>query len=355
MASQGDQQETKEDAIIRVISFRRENHNEQIIKFDAKLLLDWQSSMIWSAAIAGPISGLGAMQNLPVEVINLILKELDIESCLNFRKVSRVARNIVANTLEYRRIATHAPTCLLAMLRTGVAHSYTFPDLYRAMLLRDCEVCHKLAAYVYLPKLTKACDKCISVDKRFVTVTLASFAKEAGWTTARLRKQLSVVKTVSGDYRGWGVVRIRPVDMVNFAEALKVANDVTKSIRPKFGDQSSGIFIRRMVTAPLPFFNKETQKTEPILTCKGCACRWQKAFDGVQTQQNYHQNLWRLLPDHSRSGLLAHFADCTSAKMLWAASDDGTKSTWRFDGNFIRAGAVKKELRMGMWTGVDRY
>ncbi|KAJ9150937.1 hypothetical protein NKR19_g5146 [Coniochaeta hoffmannii] len=354
--NQGEPNESKEDAIIRVIGFRRQNHDKQIIQFDANFLSKWKTSMLLSGdTITGPVSGLGAMQDVPTEIINSILTELDIESCLNFRQVCRVARNIATNTLEYSRVATHAPTCLRAMFRTGLARSHSFADLYDALLLRHCEVCHKPAAYVYLPTLTKACDKCISVDRRFLTVTLASFAKEAGWTTARLRKRLTVVKTVPGDYRGWGIVRSRSVDMICFAEGLRVVNDATKVIRPRFGDQTAGMFIRRMVTAPLPIFDKESQGVWPILTCKGCTWEHMDLFHGLFTQQDYHELLWRYLPDHSGEGLLEHFEQCTRAKMIWAASNDGTASVRQSETDLVRNGAFKKELRMGRWTDIDRY
>ena len=342
------------DAIIRKIGFRRQNHDKQIIQFDASFLRKWRTSMLSSGGtLSGPVSGLGALQDIPTEIINVIIKELDIKSCLNFRQVCRLTRNIVTNTLEYSRVARHASTCLLAMFQAGLASSHTFADLYDAMLLRQCEVCHKLAAYVNLPTLTKACDKCISVNRRFLTVTLASFAKEAGWTAARLRKQLTVVKTVPGDYRGWGIVRSRAVDMICFVEGLRVVNDATKVIRPRFGDQNGGVFIRRMVTAPLPFFNREFQRVQPVLTCKGCAWEHMEHFRGSLSNQDYHERLWRHLPDHSEQGLLEHFEHCAPAKKIWAAGN----VLWirQLEVEIALNVNIKKELRMGKWTDIDRY
>ncbi|KAH8903841.1 hypothetical protein BR93DRAFT_985876 [Coniochaeta sp. PMI_546] len=299
-------------------------------------------------AFAGPVAGppLGTLSKLPNEITSVIVNDLDVETYLNFRKVNRRAREIVANTLEFHRIVRHAPTCLLAMIRTGVARSHTFASLYHAMLLRDCEVCHNLAAYVYLPTLTKACDKCLSLESRFLTVTLASFAKGACWSTARLRRHVPVVKTIPGNYRNWDDVRTRSVDMVCYEEARKIIMDDTRPIKPGYGDQSGGMFIRRMVTAPLPFFNKETQQVEPLLTCKGCAIKWEEAFTGVHTQDSYQSRLWRYTGDHSKEGLLEHFGHCASARRLWALSNGGTISTKAWETTFIRKGGVKKELRM---------
>jgi hypothetical protein len=324
MATQTDTMETKDDAIVWVIGFQRENHKKQIIQFDDKLLSYWKVSMLSATAITGPVSGLGALQGMPNEILNAIVAELDIRSYLSFRNVSRITRNFTSSNLEFRRVVTHAPTCLMAMVRTRVAGSYTFADLYYAMLIRRCEECGGLAEYVYLPTLTKACDECLSTKRRFLTVTLASFAKGAGCTAATLRKRLNVVKTVPADYRGWGIVRTRPVDMICYAEGLHIVNDASKDIKPKFGDQNGGLFIRRMVTAPFPFFNKETREVEPILTCNGCGCQHRHIFLGIRTQQEYNKYLWKHLPGHTKEGLLLHLEGCAPAQRLWCLSHNGT-------------------------------
>jgi len=338
-----------DSAVARVVGFQRENHKEHIIRFDHQALVKWQSS-VTETFTSTPIAGLGAMDRLPNELITSIFNELDIETVVNFCYVNRIARQLVIATLEFRRIATHAPTCLLAVLQTGVSRYFTFPDLYHAMLLRHCDVCQGLASYVYLPTLTKACDNCLTMKNRFITVTLASFARQAKHTTARLRRQVPVVKSLPGNYRDCGTVRTRRFDMMSYTEAMKFVKENTTSVAAVapakcFGYERDGQFTRRMVTAPLPFFNEQTQAVEPILSCKGCAIDHDLKFKTqIMTDLMFQSRLWRYTPDLSTSQLAEHCKHCSMARTIWAASKNGTVSINHFDTPFIQMGAVRKQL-----------
>lgn len=357
--------ETKDDAIVRVIGFRRENHNNQIIRFDPNHLANWQTLLNFSYPSSAliPVLPLGNIAILPNEVILAIVKELDIESCFNLRQVSRMGREIVGNTLEFDRIVAHAPACLQAMLRTGVARSYTLGDLDHTMSLRDCEVCHKLAAYVYLPTLTKACDKCISLDNRFATIKLASFAqdaclpKKASSTMRRIRKHMPIVKTILGRYHDWKTLGTRSVNMVCFEQALRVmiVTGAADSLKPDFGTLNAGedTLARRTVTAPLPYYNKDTLEVEAPLACKGCANAWHGEMKSQDTDESYRDCVWHYTGDHDKSELLEHFGRCPWAQELWALSKDGTVSTKPHETDFIRDGGVRagpyEDPRIGYW------
>lgn len=345
--------ETKDDAIVRVIGFRRENHNNQIIRFDPNQLANWQTLLNspYASSAFIPALPLGTMAILPNEVILAIVNELDIESCFNLRKVSRMGREMVGNTLEFGRIVTHAPACLQAMLQTGVARWYTFRDLDHIMSLRDCELCHKLAAYVYLPTLTKACDRCITLCNRFATMKLAFFAEgaclpeKASSTMRQIREHMPIVKTIPGKYHHWKTLGNRSFDMVCFHQTFKVmvATGAADSLKLDCDTLRAreDFIARRMVTAPLPYYNKDTQEVETPLICKGCAITRHSERKRQHTEKGYLGCVWYYTGDHDKSGLLEHFGRCSEAQKLWALSKDGTVSTEPYENDFIRGGGVR--------------
>lgn len=329
------QPETKGDAIVRATSFQRKYHR-QTITFDPRVLQNWQVSMSLPSISDsnGPISGLGALEVLPNELFRAILKKLDIQSALNFLQVSRLAHELVSSMKEYQHTLQHAPAALLAMVETGIAQSFTFEHLYHVMCLRECENCDNsdnLGRYLYLPTAKKICEKCLFVemDMSFRTVTLSSFAKGANRPAKQLRQALHVVKSIPGEYFGYGTWRNRSLELINYIEAINIVNE--DCIEPGYGyhpTQPGDSITRHMVSVPLPIFNDSTREMEPVLGCRGCVLAWDEGFArGFRRRRGLteKEGKERFNKHHSRSSLLEHFHNCRLAKWIWRESRQGTK------------------------------
>lgn len=324
-----DQQTSQEEAVIRTIGYHREGVNSHellyVIRFDSHRLATMQALFtVVSLSMTSRVKS-SIFDKLPNELMMQILGELDIQSYLSFRQANRLARNIASTLTVYRTVATYAPTCLLAMLRTGIAPWFTFSDIYRAMLLRCCEICQRPADYIYLPTATKACGHCIDCNNtQFKTVALDSFAKTSNWSKEKLRQNIPVLKCLPGDYRLYGGGSIhqgRRLNLININranEATKEAVQVNSYEIRGFSGVGS-----LMASAPLPFFNVVTREVESF-ACKGCALDYMATLR--RNRDFDHEASQRFRQLFTQATLLTHFRECTKAKELWTASQGGTVS-----------------------------
>ena len=215
------------------------------------------------------------LHKLPNELLIDILERLDIQSCLNLRQVNRRGRELVTNMTEYRLVTTLATVCFMALIRTGLAQTFTFSDIYRVMLLKNCETCGALARHIYLLTATRACEKCILRHSRFNTVDRQSLAITACSHNVTLRQCMPVLKGIPVNYIT-GAKGVGPVEqarsLINLKQALS-----DQSLRSVFAHpMKQRRQFRLMATAPLRHFSADTQLCYRFLSCRGCAWYWER-------------------------------------------------------------------------------
>lgn len=131
--------ETENDAIIRVIGNQHSYSCDLAIRYsneDVNRMPSFNQMLL-----APPVATLGTLQRFPTELLRCIIGNLDIQTILNFRNINRLARSQVCNLLEFQVVTTHALSCFLAVIRTGLATNYGHGDIYRAMLQQHCHRC----------------------------------------------------------------------------------------------------------------------------------------------------------------------------------------------------------------------
>ena len=74
-------------------------------------------------------TGLGSLDQLPLELFLDILYRLDVQSLLKFRQIILRARETVDSLSQYRRVISYGLNLVCALLRTGVAVGITLLDL----------------------------------------------------------------------------------------------------------------------------------------------------------------------------------------------------------------------------------
>ena len=315
--------------IVRVIGYERPSLGRNTISFTQTDLNKMTTFNRASPEL--PVASLGTMHQLPKELLSGILGKLDMKSVLSFRNVNRRARSAVCSLLEFSVVTTHARTCFLAIGRVGLAQWFTFNDIYWAMLRPKCDNCHRPGRCLYLLTGVKACEYCITTDAQFNTLDLEGFEyltlkKIPSWSATRLRGRIAVASSLPDDHG-------RPrLDLINLPEAH----------RNVFGDVGWRWYCDRnhlcRVTVPLPFFYIDNQKAYTKLACLGCLCesKWLR-----RGRQNFEQAAVDYAGDYTPPTLLAHFEACVMAKVLWAASREGTLVIEGQEMNIVGA-AMKK-------------
>lgn len=158
-------------------------------------------TMVTPVATSGPLLITGTLRILPTELMVLVCQSLDVKSCIRFRQVSRLYRELVSDMLEYKVVVREAPHLVTAGLCAGFAEWFTFGDMYRPMCLTQCEICGKLGPRIYLLHAVRCCRKCLLEDERFHTYTLVSFAQWAMLSEETIRK--AGVRVFSSNPERW--------------------------------------------------------------------------------------------------------------------------------------------------------
>lgn len=64
---------------------------------------------------------MGTLSQLPLELLDLILSDIDIQSLYHFRAVNRLSNITVDSLGQHKIIVRQAPNTLRAALSTGIA------------------------------------------------------------------------------------------------------------------------------------------------------------------------------------------------------------------------------------------
>ena len=198
-----------QEAIIRISSYHRRDFDRAVISFTDTDTATASLALLSPAPL--PVKSLGQLHQLPLELINQICLQLDLASLLNLRKVNCQAREIVNSLREYRLLATHAPTCITAMLRTESASGITLSSLFQVFCDFACSVCQDGFGHL-LSLLTwkRCCFICVyslkpdrPLESPQIAVTTVAKAKRIWKIPATPLKRLHSLKTIPGVYTTW--------------------------------------------------------------------------------------------------------------------------------------------------------
>ncbi|KAL8762832.1 MAG: hypothetical protein Q9184_001218 [Pyrenodesmia sp. 2 TL-2023] len=116
-------------------------------------------------------TALGALEVLPLEVLQEVLDNLDLQSLTDFRSVSKRARYLVSCIPRYHTIIRHVPYALRFMLSTKTAFHWTLSQLYEALTSRKCFLCGNFGGFLSVLNCRRCCFRCITYSKELFPLT----------------------------------------------------------------------------------------------------------------------------------------------------------------------------------------
>jgi hypothetical protein len=207
---------------------------------------------------------LGQLGQLPIELLRMIFRNLDVQSYFRLRHVNREARAISTAVPEYQAIATHGLEGLRGMLRAGLAQTVTIGDLYKSLIRETCEVCGKFGGFLFLPTATRCCFECIRTapDLRVIsTSTLSMLTKKS---TKRLFRLLGPeLRTVPGSYSTQDNPPWRPKGLMSAKLAILKSHRLGIRDRSAFQEllrRSDEESHRFMASTAFPWYNLGSNK-----------------------------------------------------------------------------------------------
>lgn len=294
--------------------------------------------------------GLGSLDILPLELIQTILLQTDLQSLTVFRRVNRYARLSVDAVPRYRRIVEEAPNALRALLSVGLAAHFSCEQLYRAVSTPNCLLCGSFDVFLYLLKCIRVCFNCLSRREDCLTLS-PTHAKVRYGLHDWYMEDLPTMRSLPGAYSQKGNIfrrRLPLVDsdtaeaagielhgsaeaMVDYAfdkDMVKIAGYEQRlqqyamygmvGLRQRtpappsftnYVDAKEYNAHRFMASIQLPWIDRQTGRAEPGFSCLGCRRAYLDGPDGRI------DHLWRL---YRRDGFLKHFAECIGAQKILA-------------------------------------
>lgn len=146
-----------------------------------------------------PTQTLGALEQLPLELLHMILIQLDIPSLIAFARVNRRATLVIDSFPQYKAIRTHAPVTLWGIFTIGAGRWISCQDLYGKLCLAECESCGDFGGYLYLITCHRVCYLCFTEKADYLPLRQADATRKFGLDRYHLEK-IPTMKTIPGYY-----------------------------------------------------------------------------------------------------------------------------------------------------------
>ncbi|KAB5551337.1 hypothetical protein GE09DRAFT_169594 [Coniochaeta sp. 2T2.1] len=114
----------------------------------------------------------GELDLLPAELHDQVLGMLDIPTLTMFRRVNQRAMHLVDSLPPYRRLWTHCPNVLRAVVSIKAA-SFSCETLAETLTREKCESCLAcFGGYLYLITCKRVCYFCFTTKKEYFPISL---------------------------------------------------------------------------------------------------------------------------------------------------------------------------------------
>jgi len=146
-----------------------------------------------------PQQDLGALQVLPLELLQVLLFQLDLRTLMDFRWVNHRALQVVDSIPEYKEITTHALNALRGILCIGTGRWITCEALYNTICTAECEECGDFAGYIYILTCKRVCFLCLSENKAYLPLRYSLAIRKFG-ITRQIIDMLPHMRSIPGTY-----------------------------------------------------------------------------------------------------------------------------------------------------------
>jgi hypothetical protein len=247
---------------------------------------------LYSPSPSPPWSGLGRLSRLPLEVLTIVCKGLDLRTLIALRHVSRRGRDVVSSIRPYRLLIEHALEATSVLLRTDMATYFTVDEVFEVFCASSCTSCHRPGRLVFMPLMTRVCVRCaFGLDAYSVFWVNKSFGRYAPLFHALKRRDL-----------GYRSPSFRPflVAKPHLTAAASILGVTFEEIRARFV-RKQWAFYKPLALVAMPLFELEANSTKKEYCCK-------------------HQADPRIYPEmatFTKAEFIAHFPSCEAAKEYW--------------------------------------
>ncbi|KAI1312863.1 hypothetical protein F5Y03DRAFT_381570 [Xylaria venustula] len=150
-----------------------------------------------------PVTNLGVLNLLPLELLQEVLSQVDVYTFLIFRLVNRQANGTVESVPAYRAIIKYAWNAVRGILAIGTGRWITVNTLYEKLCTAECEQCGYFGGYLYLLTCKRVCFVCVSRNTLYLPLRPSDASRRFG-LSRELVKTLPCMRAVPGTYAPHG-------------------------------------------------------------------------------------------------------------------------------------------------------
>jgi hypothetical protein len=276
-----------------------------------------------------PNAGLGSLNRLPLELLQMISLHLDIHSLFNFRQACSSTRQVVDSLHEYQLLVAHGLNLLCALLRTGLATGLatciSLPDFYDALCTEACAFCGEFAGFIYFLTWDRCCYQCLERPPATIEPQTVAKLRKGLRLTKGESTRLKSLKTLPGRYRPiiYTTYYKARVAIASIHQAISLASRLGK-LQPGRAREAAAAALSTnclggreralpfMGSCALPHYDRRTGKVEHGIACLGCKLNGSGPHYWLHpAKQGDREDIL-----YTRDGFLEHFRWCESAQIL---------------------------------------
>ena len=312
--------EDQADAIAQTVGYHRNDFPFSAIWFSPREHADIQKSIATPFRPASGV-GLGALDQLPLELLHDVVLRLDMHSLFLFRQANLRSRQTVDSLQQYQMVVSHGLNLFCALLRLSLATGVSLLDFYKALCTKACRLCGAFGGYMSLLLWERCCFNCCnSLAPETRVGHLFNVQRQFPLSKAQLT-QLKVIKAFPAAYGDTPrFLRNHRFMMASPLQAFLLLGgrrDEFKTMEVWWNPNWN-----RMGSCALPYFDCPTGKVEHGISCAGCQLAVEKRVLGDMNERWLVEAREKL---YAQDGFLEHFRWCKHAQLLWESSCGGTR------------------------------
>lgn len=289
-----------------------------------------------------PTADLALFEKLPSDIINSILRHLDVKSFRRFRNINAKAHRITETVLDCKEVMIHGSTAVINLIRTGLSSHITIGEIHKALTSPNCEFCDDYGSILFLPTCTRTCHKCLQTSPRMAVIgseeMLTYYPRFTMYGTHDNRPRLletlakssmRSIKVRNHSRPGRMLKGIRGVLVDDVFSSSELGIDTSDLVKDLFYDE--WLQYRTAASIHFPYLNTSTGGIEEGRSCKGC----HEAFEKRLIRANGPLGDVRINPDaedrdrcYSLKDFEKHFETCAHAQRVWMNRVPPGRESW---------------------------
>ncbi|KAI1429651.1 hypothetical protein F5Y12DRAFT_415427 [Xylaria sp. FL1777] len=248
----------------------------------------------------------GKLDQLPAELLILILQQIDIPSLTRFRRVNRRAMELVDSLPYYYVLVKHCPNIIRAILSVQ-ADSFDCRTLYRTLSTKQCSTCKRFGDHLYLIDCRRVCYLCYTRHPEFFPLTTQ---QASAFFTPNLKKQRKAATSRQILHAA------KPPSVLSLPGRYCTAwgSDGGNLARKRLRLYDRRSVVHSLAEIGLPKLDKTTREprrfmaiiTAPCLLDSGRRVDWGYFCTGCKEEKEEKTRHFRI--KYTKAGLLEHFA-----------------------------------------------